>query len=34
MRRLGLAEAGLQVRLAATAHDLRRTPTLLRAAAD
>ncbi len=31
MRRLGLAKAGLQVRLAAMAHNLRRTLTLLRA---
>jgi IS5 family transposase len=33
MRWLGLAKAGLQVRLAAIAYNLRRTLTLLRAAA-
>jgi DDE family transposase len=33
MRRLGLAKAGLQVRLAAMAHNLRRTATLLQGAA-
>jgi IS5 family transposase len=33
MRWLGLARAGLQVRLAATAYNLRRTVTLLRGAA-
>ena len=33
MRWLGLAKAGLQVRLAAIAYNLRRTVTLLRAAA-
>jgi IS5 family transposase len=33
MRRLGLAKAGLQVRLAAIAYNLRRTLTLLHTAA-
>jgi transposase, IS5 family len=33
LRWLGLAKAGLQVRLAAMAYNLRRTVTLLRAAA-
>jgi IS5 family transposase len=33
VRWLGLAKAGLQVRLAAIAYNLRRTATLIRAAA-
>ena len=33
MRRLGLTKAGLQVRLAAVAYNLRRTVTLLHASA-